>query len=265
MADDGRELDIEPTGSGATMAAPAGAKLLRRTSEARPARSRAGTRICASRPRRVFLAWLAIFAGLIVLVVTIGGGLKDKFEIPGSDTQKATDLIKSPVRVRGGLRPEPRLRRATGPASRHSRAQAGHRGRRREAQGDRVQAEDGQGGDRQCRRPVREADVLEERTNRVRRGAVLGDDRDRRSIPGSRCRGCRARGGGAGWRGPPSSTARRSRRRSNGEVPGAARVHGRLHRAPDRLPHPRRDLDPDRARPSWPSGRRSSCSSSSPG
>jgi putative drug exporter of the RND superfamily len=52
-------------------------------------------RACASHPWRVVLAWLAIIAGLIVLAVTVGGGLKDKFEIPGSDTQKATDLIES--------------------------------------------------------------------------------------------------------------------------------------------------------------------------
>jgi len=50
---------------------------------------------CASHPGRVGLAWLGIVAALVVLVVTVGGGLKDVFEIPGSDTQKATDLIES--------------------------------------------------------------------------------------------------------------------------------------------------------------------------
>ena len=52
-------------------------------------------RACANHTWRVVFAWLAILAGLIVLAVTVGGGLKDKFEIPGSDTQKATDLIES--------------------------------------------------------------------------------------------------------------------------------------------------------------------------
>jgi RND superfamily putative drug exporter len=52
-------------------------------------------RTCATYPGRVALAWLGIIAALIVLVVTVGGGLKDVFEIPGSDTQKATDLIES--------------------------------------------------------------------------------------------------------------------------------------------------------------------------
>ena len=50
---------------------------------------------CASHPWRVTLAWLGILAALIVLLVTVGGSLKDEFEIPGSDTQRATDLIES--------------------------------------------------------------------------------------------------------------------------------------------------------------------------
>jgi RND superfamily putative drug exporter len=49
----------------------------------------------AAHPWRVVVTWLGIIAALIVLAVTVGGGLKDKFEIPGSDTQKATDLIES--------------------------------------------------------------------------------------------------------------------------------------------------------------------------
>jgi RND superfamily putative drug exporter len=49
----------------------------------------------AAHPWRVVLAWLGILAALIVLLATVGGGLKDEFKIPGSDTQKATDLIKA--------------------------------------------------------------------------------------------------------------------------------------------------------------------------
>ena len=52
-------------------------------------------RACATHPRRVFLSWLGIIVVLIALVATIGGSLKDEFDIPGSDTQKATDLIES--------------------------------------------------------------------------------------------------------------------------------------------------------------------------
>jgi RND superfamily putative drug exporter len=52
-------------------------------------------RACATHPWRVVLAWVAIIAILIVVVSAFGGSLKDEFEIPGSDTQKATDLIES--------------------------------------------------------------------------------------------------------------------------------------------------------------------------
>ena len=52
-------------------------------------------RACASHPWRVMIAWVGIIAALILLVGTVGGSLKDEFEIPGSDTQKATDLIEA--------------------------------------------------------------------------------------------------------------------------------------------------------------------------
>src|SRR6266508_6308822 len=52
-------------------------------------------RVCASHAWKVIIASLASIAVLLRLAFTIGGGLKDKFEIPGSDTQKATDLIKA--------------------------------------------------------------------------------------------------------------------------------------------------------------------------
>ncbi|MBA3366925.1 MAG: MMPL family transporter [Actinobacteria bacterium] len=53
------------------------------------------TRACATHPWRVVLGWLGVVALLIVLVGTVGGELRDEFEIPGSDTQKATDLIEA--------------------------------------------------------------------------------------------------------------------------------------------------------------------------
>ena len=55
----------------------------------------AWARACATHPWRVVLGWLGIVVVLIVLVGTVGGGLRDEFEIPGSETQKATDLIES--------------------------------------------------------------------------------------------------------------------------------------------------------------------------
>src|SRR3954466_12248483 len=53
------------------------------------------TRACATHPWRVVLSWVGIIVVLVALVSTVGGSLRDKFEIPGSDTQKATDLIES--------------------------------------------------------------------------------------------------------------------------------------------------------------------------
>src|SRR5687768_13074277 len=53
------------------------------------------TRACATHPWRVVFGWIGIVVLLIVLVATVGGSLKDEFDIPGSDTQKATDLIEA--------------------------------------------------------------------------------------------------------------------------------------------------------------------------
>src|SRR3954471_23876953 len=52
-------------------------------------------RMCATHPWRVVLSSGGIIVVLIGLVGSIGGSLRDEFEIPGSDTQKATDLIES--------------------------------------------------------------------------------------------------------------------------------------------------------------------------
>src|SRR5215210_3547783 len=52
-------------------------------------------RACATHPWRVLGGWLGIVVVLVALVATVGGSLRDEFEIPGSDTQKATDLIES--------------------------------------------------------------------------------------------------------------------------------------------------------------------------
>ena len=52
-------------------------------------------RACATHPWRVVLGWVGIVALMIVAVATVGGSLKDEFEIPGSETQRATDLIEA--------------------------------------------------------------------------------------------------------------------------------------------------------------------------
>ena len=49
----------------------------------------------AAHPWRVIVSWVGIFAVLIALVATVGGELRDEFNIPGSDAQRATDLIES--------------------------------------------------------------------------------------------------------------------------------------------------------------------------
>ena len=53
------------------------------------------TRACAAHPWRVIVSWVGIVVVLVLLVATVGGDLRDEFEIPGSDTQKATDLLES--------------------------------------------------------------------------------------------------------------------------------------------------------------------------
>ena len=53
------------------------------------------SRFCATHPWRVIFGWVGIIVVLIGLVATVGGGLRDEFEIPGSDTQKAVDLIET--------------------------------------------------------------------------------------------------------------------------------------------------------------------------
>ena len=52
-------------------------------------------RACATHPWRVVGGWIGIVVLLVFLVGTVGGSLKDEFEIPGSETQKATDLIEA--------------------------------------------------------------------------------------------------------------------------------------------------------------------------
>ncbi|HVI37261.1 MAG TPA: MMPL family transporter, partial [Gaiellales bacterium] len=50
---------------------------------------------CARHPWRVIGSWLVIFVSLIVLNIAFHGTLVNDFNIPGSDVQKATDLINA--------------------------------------------------------------------------------------------------------------------------------------------------------------------------
>ena len=64
------------------------------TNDWRRARGPAGPAPARAHPRRVLLSWLGIVVVLIALVATVGGGLRDEFEIPGSDTQCVIYLIE---------------------------------------------------------------------------------------------------------------------------------------------------------------------------
>jgi RND superfamily putative drug exporter len=78
---------------------------------------------------------------------TVGGSLRDKFEIPGSDTQKATDLIESKFASEQGA--VLNLVFAAPPGSGSTRPRARRRSRRRRAAQDaRVQADAGKAGSR---------------------------------------------------------------------------------------------------------------------
>jgi len=50
---------------------------------------------CARHPRRVVFGWVGVFVALIALNAAFHGHLINDFKIPGSDTQKATDLINA--------------------------------------------------------------------------------------------------------------------------------------------------------------------------
>src|SRR5918992_5105014 len=59
-------------------------------------------RASATHPWRVIVSWVAIVVALIALVATVGGDLRDEFEIPGSDAQRATDLLESEFQAEQG-------------------------------------------------------------------------------------------------------------------------------------------------------------------
>ena len=244
MADDGRELDIEPTGPGQRWQRRPERTALRRTSAARPARSRAGTaparlarggssRLAgdprrAHRPRRHHRR-------------RPQGQVRD----PGLGHAEGDRPDQVGVRVRAGRRAEPRLRRAARTASRHARAQGRPSRPPSRSSRRRVQAAQGKAGIESVgdpfatrRSPTTDASRTQRRSSR-RRSRPQIDPRSSLSRTPSARRWSRLAS-------PPSSTARPSPADPAGD-PGAARVHGRLHRAPDRLPHVRRDLDPDRA------------------
>jgi putative drug exporter of the RND superfamily len=59
-------------------------------------------RKCASHPRRVLGIWFVTTLALIALVVVAHGTLVNEFKLPGSDTQRATDLLESKFPAQNG-------------------------------------------------------------------------------------------------------------------------------------------------------------------
>ena len=129
---------------------------------------------------------------------TFGGSLKDEFEIPGSDTQRATDLIESEfASEQGGVLnlvfAAPEGERLDTPERKAAIEDADRRD-----PDTRVRADRGPGRHRERRRPVQRPDVLRQRPYRLRGGAVRPRHLRRGSRAGRRGAGRRARGGRAG-------------------------------------------------------------------
>ena len=60
------------------------------------------TRAIAAHPWRAIGMWVLIIAGIFAAAGTIGGQLQNKFTIPNSDAQKATDLLQKQFPARAG-------------------------------------------------------------------------------------------------------------------------------------------------------------------
>ena len=203
-------------------------------------------RACATHPRRVFLSWVGIIVVLIALVATIGGGLKDEFNIPGSDTQKATDLIESEfASEQGGVLNSSSLRpRASGwtppSASRRSRTRSRSSrplssSRPRTGPGSRASADPFDPNTFSDNGRIAYAEAQFDRV-------IFDKDRDaRRRRPGSRPRSGRA------GRGHGRVQRRRRVPADRAGAAGAARPAGRADRPDRRLPHLRGGVDPDSA------------------
>ena len=158
------------------------------------------TRACATHPWRVVLGFLATVVLLIALVVTVGGSLRDEFEIPGSDTQKATDLIKAEfASEQGGVLnivfAAPEGERLDTPERKAAVERAIARLKSSEFKPTADEA-----GLESVARSVQQGNVLRQRAHRVCRGPVQRDDRAEGSRRGRRC----------GGRGPRDRRARGS-------------------------------------------------------
>ena len=186
------------------------------TNDCRPAVSRAG---CARAPTtrgESSSRWLAITAVLIVLVATVGGSLKDEFEIPGSDTQKRDGSHRVAVRLRAGLVLNLVFAAPVGQRLDTPGAQGRDRGGDREAR-SRTSSSRPRTGPGSTASATRSARTRFSDSGRIAYAEAQFDrviytkDRDR----GRRRAGRRAEDGRARGRDRRSSTAKPSRRRSS--------------------------------------------------
>ena len=158
------------------------------------------TRAFATHPWRVIAAWLGIVAGLVVLVGTVGGDLRDEFDIPGSDTQRATDLIESEFASEQGsvlnvVFAAPEGERLDTPARQAAIEQALAR-----LMSSEFEPTDDRAGLVSVGDPFSRADFLRGRADRLRRSTVRSGDRAGGSRRGGRRAGCGPRDGRAGRR-----------------------------------------------------------------
>ena len=95
-------------------------------------------RKCASHPRRVLAIWFVSTLALIALVVVAHGTLVNEFKLPGSDTQRASDLLEGEVPCAERQRAHLRVQGPRGPddhlAEEQGRDQPDHRPRKEDAE-----------------------------------------------------------------------------------------------------------------------------------
>ena len=154
-------------------------------------------RACATHPGRVFLAWGGIIVLLVVLVIGVGGGLKDEFSIPGSDTQRATDLIESEFAAEQGAVLNLVFAAPEGETLDTPERRAAIEDAIARLQSDEFAPTDDKAGIESVGDPFEDDTILRRWPDRLYRGAVQRDDRDRGPLGGRGGRGRRPRDGRA--------------------------------------------------------------------
>ena len=174
--------------------------------------------------------------------------LKDEFEIPGSDTQKATDLIESEFAAEQGGVLNLVFAAPEGETLDTPERQAAIEEAIAKLQTDEFAPTEDKAGHHERRRPLRGRHDLRRRAHRLHGGAVRPRHLRHRPRGGPRRAGGRPRHGRA--RGDHRRVQRRRRVPAHrAGDPGAARPPRGADRAADRVPHVRGHGDPDRPCP----------------